>query len=106
MVLRRNRLHLKPHNIAAGFAELYANQVHRLATVGVLCWISHVLDLLQGAALWFHLDHLELKQKHLTVEQYRHVDAANVSGVFKFDDQAQRGKVAIKNADVITFVSA
>ena len=30
-----NGIDFKPHNSAAGFAELYSNQVHRLATVGV-----------------------------------------------------------------------
>ncbi len=104
-VLWRYRLYFKPHNIAAGLAELYAYQVHRLATVGEFVSVSHVLDLLQRPALRLNLDHLELKQKHLTVKLHRHVDAANVGGVCEPLIQSQRGKVAVKNADVITLIA-
>ena len=41
----------------------------------------------------------------MSIEQYRHVNAAKISGVFQFDSQAQCSKIAVKDADVITHIA-
>ena len=61
-------------------------------------------QLLQRSALRDQLDHLELEQVDVAVEQYRHVDTPTVGHVFQADVQAQRGEVAVEHTGPVARV--
>ena len=60
-LLKRERFDFKPDHIAAGLAELHADQMDRLTPAAVFVGIAPILDLLQGTAFGFQFDHLEFE---------------------------------------------
>lgn len=59
--------YLNPHHTVALAAELYANQVNRLASRPILLRIATLADLLQRLALGDQLHHLQLEKVDLAL---------------------------------------